>query len=186
MVDRYFPDSQSALLKDGWQVAVHAIEGGEERNGRGGEGFEGTTGIPDSVANEEPADAIGGSRGDAAAEGIPAFFPEAANDVDLHLSAGCKQAGDVRWIVLAIAIKGHTKGTAGVAQTQKKGSGLAPIFGKPEANDVWGGANDIPGLVGAAIIDGDDLGAGASLFDFSEDSFHVGSLVVERDDDGTV
>jgi hypothetical protein len=167
------------------QVAVHVVELRQGEEILAVEQFQTAAGVGGVVAEQAGAGGVGDARGQALDPAVLAVGAVAGDQQRTGTALGLgahQQGGDVRRVILAVAIQGCDPEAARGAHAGDDGGTLAAAGGVATPDDACF-AEALGGVVQARVIDVDDLmrDMSESGADFGDQRGDVGALVSHRD-----
>ncbi len=137
VIDGDFDDAEAGIFDEGWQEAVNPFKGHEGFHAWGSQGFKRATGIVNPVSGEAAANGVGDTAGESFDEGIFAMDSVSADEVGLLAVEGIEEGGDIRRIVLQVAVEEHNFFCTGRSHSGDHGRALSCVGG--EAKDAHAG-----------------------------------------------
>ena len=174
--------------------AVHLTEQVHSLDDRGPVDLEAAPVVVQLDPGDPGDESVGDARGDLAQDqGVLAVLAPPLEQVQVAGEEFIHQAGDVRRVVLEVAVQGGDQVPAGGVEARLHGGGLAEVA--PQADDphmgpVAGGGLAQPrrGPVAAAVVHADQLPGPAvarqALMHTGQERGNIVRLLVEGDDDG--
>lgn len=135
VMDWNFRDFVAGIFNEGRQEAMGALEGDDGFDAFPAEGLERAARVMDSVSHEAAAHKIGDAAGEALDERVLAMDAMAADEVHSGVK-GFEEGGNIRGIVLEIAIQKDNFGTARRAHSGDHGRALTTVFLEAQDADL--------------------------------------------------
>ena len=179
-----FSNAIAHAFYEGGDKPVHSVEGQEGFLTLAAHGFEGATGVADTVFCEAGADGVREFGGETLGERVFAVGPVAANEVVAFIEF-CQKARDIGGIVLAVAVHQDDDVAFCGVDPGVHGAALAGVFLELEYADMRGAGDFAYRGVGRFIVYEDDfeIAAGESSADLFAERSDVVFFVIKRNDD---
>ncbi len=180
VVDGDLDHFQAGMSQEYGNITVHAVEGDQMAHVRFAHSFQGATGVMNPVVQNLSANEIGNPRSHAATPNVLPDDSEAAGDI--RTVQRRHQLGNVRRVVLSVAVHHHADIALGRLQAGVDGSALAQLLVEGNQPHVRMPADRGQRLVPAGVIDRDNFRVRIGPSHLVQDGADVFLLIMERDD----